>query len=178
MNEPDDSMVSSSRNPQAREADYSDPFGGDPESLEHDRLIIRSLMASDLGSIQRIDRRATGRDRSDYIAHKVSEVIEQTGVRISLVAEDDGIVVGFIMARLDYGEFGRTFAMAVIDNIGVDPGYSGIGQSLMRQLVGNLGSLRVDGIRTIARWDDCELIRFLARNGFAPCERVALRYPL
>lgn len=178
MNPTDESLFSSRRNPEAQEADFSDPFGGDPEALENGRLTIRSLEAADLPALARIDRHATGRDRSAYLAHKVSEVLEQSGVRISLVAEDQGMAVGFVMARLDHGEFGRTFPMAVVDTIGVDPGWHGVGQELLRQLIGNLRSLRVDGMRTIVRWDDHELNRFLSTNGFAPAGRIALRCPL
>jgi len=178
MNDPDEPIFSSRRNPENQEADFSDPFSSDPDSLEHNDVYIRSLMASDANALKRIDRKATGKDRAGYIQQKINEAINHTGVRISLVAEDDGMVVGFIMARLDHGEFGRTFSMAVIDNIGVDPGYHGVGQALMRQLIANLGSLRVDGIRTIARWDDHEINRFLSHNGFSPSQRIALRCPL
>ncbi len=178
MNNQDENIYSSSHNPETREADYSDQLGGDPESLERSDLNIRSLMERDLNAIKRIDRHITGKDRSAYLAQKVSEVLNQSGIRISLVAENDGLVVGFIMARLDHGEFGRTFSMAVIDNIGVDPGYSGVGQSLMRQLLGNLGSLRMDGLRTIVSWDDFDMNRFLSNNGFTPSQRIALRCPL
>ena len=178
MNTQDDPVFSTKRNPENQEADFSDPFSSDPDSLEHNDVYIRSLMESDVSAICRIDRHAMKRDRSGYIQQKVSEVINQSGVRISLVAESEGMLVGFIMARLDYGEFGRTSSMAVIDNIGVDPGYTGIGQELMRQLIANLGSLRVDGIRTIIRWDDCDLIRFLSHNGFVQSQRIALRCPL
>ena len=178
MNEQDEPMFSSRRNPESQEADYSDPFNSDPDSLERTAACIRSLMPADAAAIIRIDRKATGRDRTGYIRQKISEAIGHTGIRISLVAEDDGLVVGFIMARLDYGEFGRTVSMAVIDNIGVSPGYHGIGPALMRQLAANLGSLRVDGIRTIVRWDDHEMNRFLSHNGFGPSQRIALRCTL
>ncbi len=178
MKTQDEPLFSPRHNPEAQEADFSDPFGGDPESLERSPLRIRSLNAGDLPAIARIDHRATRRDRHLYLAQKVSEVLDQTGVRLSLVAEDHDMPVGYIMARLDYGEFGRTFATAVIDTIGVDPGYHGIGQALLAQLTGNLRSLRVEGMRTIVRWDDGELVRFLSQNGFAPAARIALRCAL
>ncbi|GJL81838.1 MAG: hypothetical protein DHS20C01_14720 [marine bacterium B5-7] len=174
----DEPLFSSRRNPESQEADFSDSFGGDPEALENSQLNIRSLSLGDLAAIVRIDRHATGRDRSAYLAQKTAEVLEQSGVRISLVAEDKDMAVGFIMARLDYGEFGRTFPMAVIDTIGVDSGYHGVGQALLQQLTGNLRTLRVDGMRTIVRWDDHELIHFLSNNAFAPAQRIALRCPL
>ncbi len=63
MNTQDESVFSSSRNPESQEADFSDPFSSDPESLEHNETYIRSLMDSDLSAIKRIDRRAMGRGR-------------------------------------------------------------------------------------------------------------------
>lgn len=178
MNTDDEPLFSSRHNPETMEANFGDAFGGDPESLENARLTIRSLASGDVAAIARIDRRASGRDRFGYIAQKAAEVLEQSGVRISLVAEDHGMPIGFIMARLDYGEFGRTSPAAVIDTIGVDPGYHDVGRALMGQLAGNLRSLRVDGMRTIVRWDDGAMTGFLARNGFAPAERLALRCAL
>lgn len=171
----DENLFSSTRSPEAQGADFNDPIDPDADTGARRNIVIRSLMDSDRAAISRIDRRATGRDRSAYLNHKISEGLEQSGVRISLVAEDDGMVVGFIMARLDHGEFGRTFPVAVIDNIGVHPDYHGVGAQLLDQLVGNLRTLRVDGMRTIVRWDDHELNRFLSHHGFAPADRIALR---
>ncbi len=137
---------------------------------------VRSLQESDLAAIQRIDKRTTGNDRKDYLRRKVSEVLSDSGIRVSMVAEIDSMVVGFIMARVDYGEFGRAETMAVIDTVGVDPGFRGAGAgfSLMRQLVDNLASLRVEQMRTVVDWDDFDLNRFLSRCGFKPAQRLGL----
>ncbi len=172
----DDEMIVSSRhNPETQEANFSDALGDSPESLARSEFDIRSLAASDANAIYRIDRRLTGQDRSDYLAQKIDEVINQSGIRVSLVVECDGLVAGFIMAQLDYGEFGRTAPIAVIDTIGIDPGQPGAGTALLNQLFANLGSLRLDGVRTIVRWDDTAMIRFLSKAGFAPAPQVALR---
>ncbi|MBS1269320.1 MAG: hypothetical protein MAG794_00269 [Gammaproteobacteria bacterium] len=173
---PDDNQIADSRrNPEAQEANFSDALGDSPESLARDTFEIRSLAAVDANAIYRIDRRLSGRDRTDYLARKIDEVINQSGIRVSLIAEDDGLVVGFVMARLDYGEFGRTAATAVIDTIGVDPDSPGAGSVLLEQLFANLGSLRLDGARTIVRWDDTALNHFLSKAGFEPAPQLALR---
>lgn len=160
----------------AREIDFSDSSGDDFEALSRDRVPIRSLQAEDMDAVVRIDRKINGQDRTEYYRRRFSEVLEESGVRISLVAEMDDQVVGFIMARVDYGEFGRTDAVAVFDNIAVAPSARGhhVGPALMDQLLANLRTLRVEVARTEVEWDRFDMNRFLARCGFCPAEQVAL----
>jgi predicted N-acetyltransferase YhbS len=171
----DEPMVSSRHNPEMQEANFRDALDDSPESRGRNEYDIRALCAADVNALHRIDRHLTGRGRAEYLEQKVDEVINQTGIRVSLVAESDGLVVGFIMARLDYGEFGRTAPIAVIDTIGADPGSPGAGSAMLEQLFANLSSLRLDGVRTIVRWDDAEMNRFLSKAGFEPGRQLALR---
>ncbi|MEE8366472.1 MAG: GNAT family N-acetyltransferase [Gammaproteobacteria bacterium] len=169
-------MVASSRhNPETQEVDFSDALDDSPESLARTEFEIRSLVDNDLNAICRIDKRLTGLDRSDYLAQKMDEVTNQSGIRVSLVAERDGLVAGFIMARMDYGEYGQTASFAVIDTIGIYPGYPGAGSALLTQLFANLGSLRLDALRTIVKWDDTAMNHFLSKAGFEPAPLLALR---
>ncbi len=158
------------------ELDYSSPHGDDPGALSRDRVPVRSMTEADLEPMIAIDRRATGEDRSAYYKRKQREAMRETGIRVSLVAELDGHPVGFIMARVDYGEFGHTEPQAVMDTIGVDPGYRGrgVGRALMSQLIANLASLRVDHIRTQLDWNDVGLISYLDNAGFTPAQCVVL----
>lgn len=171
----DDKLVSSRHNPEMQEANFRDALEESLESLDRGGFSIRGLAAADADAVHRIDRHLTGHSRTEYLTRKIDEVINQSGIRVSLVAENDGLVVGFIMARLDYGEFGRTAATAVIDTIGVDPGNPGAGTAMLEQLFANLTSLRLDGVRTIVRWDDTDMIHFLARARFEPGQQLALR---
>jgi len=162
------------------------PFADADEELENLEQgleaspIIRSLAAGDLRDICRIDRHITGHDRTAYLEQKVAEVLTDSGIRVSLVAEVDHMVAGFMMARLDYGEFGRIDSTAVVDTVGVGPEYkgAGIGTDLLAQLLKNLEVLHVEEIRTEVDWDNHELNRFLAHCGFAPTQRLALHCPL
>ncbi len=146
------------------------------ETVVRDEMMVRSLQEGDLRRVIRIDERITGRNRLAYYERKFCEALRESGVRISLVAETDGLVTGFVMARVDYGEFGQAAATATIDTIGVDPTASGtrIGQALVSQLLVNLGALRVETVRTEVRWRDLELLGFLNRCGFAPAQRLSL----
>ncbi|MFQ5955763.1 MAG: GNAT family N-acetyltransferase [Kiloniellales bacterium] len=156
--------------------DYSDPGGDDFVALARDRVPVRSMQADDLDMIVRIDRKLTGTDRSQYYRRKLEEVMAESGVRISLVAELDGQPVGFVMARTDFGEFGRTEPAAVIDAVGVAPehGREGVGRALMSQLLANLAALGVETVRTEVAWDNFSLLKFLHRCGFLPAQRLVL----
>lgn len=154
------------------------PIELDYPALWRDRIRVRSLTEGDLPAIVAIDRANTGRNRREYIRHLVGEVLNRSGIRVSLVAEtDQGAPVGFIMVRIDFGEFGRLEPEAVIDTIGVDPLFAqhGIGTALMSQLLVNLRGLQIEKVRTGVAWNDYKLLRFLEQRGFAPSQRVALR---
>lgn len=164
----------------ARERDFSDPGGDDFEALSRDIVPVRSFQASDIDEIIRIDRRITRRDRTDYFRRKAAEALEESGVRVSVVAESDGQIAGFVMARLDYGAFGRTEPEAVIDTIGVDPAFAHhhVGDALISQLLTNLQALKVESVRTELAWDNFDLLGFLCHAGFVPAQRVVLSRPV
>ncbi len=146
------------------------------QALPRDRVAVASLTADDLDALVVIDGKLTGRDRRPYMTAKLDEALLDSGIRISLAARIDGIVAGFIMARLDFGDFGRTDAVAVIDTIGVHPEFAGrgIAQALLSQLMVNLNGLRVESAETTIALDDFELLGFLYRSGFQPTQRIAL----
>lgn len=152
----------------------------DTEDLWRDKIPVRSLTRNDLQAVINLDRRVTGRDRTGYYQRTVREALHDSGVRLSMVAESDAAPIGFIMARVDYGEFGETASEAVMDTLGVHPEFSGrrIGSALMRQLLANLQGLRVERVRTEVRWDELELLAFLKRQGFQPSQRLSLTLAL
>ncbi|MDE2228721.1 MAG: GNAT family N-acetyltransferase [Alphaproteobacteria bacterium] len=159
------------------EIDYSSPSGDDFEALSHDRVPIRSMVTDDFAAILHIDRRLTGRDRTAYFKHKLAEAMDESGVRVSLVAVVDAAVAGFVMARVELGEFGSVESEAVIDTIGVDAdrGHNGVGTALVSQLITNLAGLRVENVRTEVGWNQFGLLSFLDRLGFRPQSRLALK---
>jgi ribosomal protein S18 acetylase RimI-like enzyme len=150
--------------------------GDDYETLSRDRVPVRSLKEDDLAAVARIDRKLTGRDRSAYYAAKLREMLTESGIRVSLVAEEDGLVVGFVMARVDFGEFGKVDKSAILDTIGVLPGFagSGIGHALLSQLFLNLAILQVETVLTQVSPENIGLQRFLYSCGFHPSQRLML----
>ncbi len=160
----------------AQEINYGGPAGPDFGSLARDRIPVRAMRADDLRALIAIDRAIVGRDRSAYFERKLADALEASDVRVSLVAELDARPVGFIMARVDLGEFGRVEPTAVMDTIGVDPDYRdrGVGGALLSQLIVNLRTLQVEQIRTEVDWRDQTLLSYLERFDFAPAQQLCL----
>ena len=157
-------------------ADFSDPDGDDFEALSRDKVLVRSMTGEDLAAIRRIDEKLTGNDRQDYFEAKLDEALRESGVRVSLVAEIDGLAVGYLMARADFGEYGRAESVAVMDTLGVNPNQAGagVGSALISQLLANLDALRVERVRTRVRWDQFQLSRFFKHHGFVPAQQMSL----
>jgi ribosomal protein S18 acetylase RimI-like enzyme len=158
----------------APEINYGDRSGNDFERLARDNADVRAMESGDLVDIVRIDRSITGRNRQDYMHHKLVEAMHGSAIRVSLTARMDGTIVGFLMARVDLGDFGRTEPVAVIDTIGVDSGYAhrGVGHALLSQLFVNLGALRIERTESVVAPRDLALLGFFYDVGFAPSQRL------
>lgn len=152
----------------------------DGQDLSEDRVAVRSLTMNDLPRVIGIDRDITGRDRTTYFKRKVADVMRENGVRLSMVAEVEETPAGFIMARVDYGEFGQAEAEAVLDTIGVDAEFAGqdVGTVLVSQLLDQLANLQVERVRTVVEWNNAALIAFLDRLGFRPTQNLTLALAL
>lgn len=163
---------------QVAEVNYGGPATPDFGPLARDRIPVRTMREGDLRAIVAIDRRITGQDRAAYLERKLAEALRESDVRVSLVAERDGGPVGFIMARVDFGEFGRLEPTAILDTIGVDPDYrdGGVGRALLSQLLINLMTLRVESIRTELDWRERDLLAFLDHCGFHPAQQLCFEY--
>jgi len=137
---------------------------------------VRPLKGIDIAAIDKIDTRLTGLDRSAYYASKFREMLDDSGARVSMVAEKEGGITGFIMARIDYGEFGQVEKAAVIDTIGVNPEFagSGVGHALISQLILTLSSLQIESVRTKVEHENSGLRNFLSKRGFIPSQRLIL----
>jgi ribosomal protein S18 acetylase RimI-like enzyme len=147
----------------------------DPGAPASPDVAVRSLQDDDLAELVRIDREITGEDRTDYLGHKLDEVLNESAIRVSLIAETEPRPVGFIMARVDFGEYGQMEPVAVIDTIAVDPRLvrQGIGNALLSQLLANMGALRVERVETQVAWDNFELLGFFHHCGFGPSQSLA-----
>jgi ribosomal protein S18 acetylase RimI-like enzyme len=152
----------------------------EPGVLETDAVLVRTMREADLEAVVTIDAMATGRRRPRYFELMIQRAVKQAGVQVSLVAEMDGRVVGFLIGSLYYGEFGVMEPTASIDAVSVDPRARGrhVGKAMMRQLRLNLGALHITILRTEVAWDDFDLLAFFKSEGFVPARRLCLERAL
>lgn len=141
-----------------------------------DDVFVRSLRPDDLDAVTAIDARLLGRRRDEFLRLKLGRAFSDTGIALSLVAEVDRAVVGFLLARVYYGEFGVTERVAVMDVLGVHPDHRGrhVGAALIDQLRTNLLGLGIRTLQTEVSWDRVDLIGFFQREGFVPAARICL----
>ena len=137
---------------------------------------IRGLRPEDLEAVIALDARNTGRRREEFFRLKLQQNLVESGIKVSLAAELDGIFVGFLLARVFYGEFGRMEPAAVLDTIDVHPDFRnrGVGRALLRQLRVNLRGLNVPRLQTEVAWEDLEVLAFFHHEGFRPAPRFCL----
>ena len=137
---------------------------------------VRGRKPADLEAVIALDARNVGRRREEFFRIKLQQNLQETGIKVSLAAELDGIFAGFLLARVYYGEFGTMEPVAVLDTIGVHPDFRGrgVGHALLRQLQVNLHGLGVGTLRTEVGWDEPELLRFFQHTGFQPAPRFCL----
>lgn len=146
----------------------------DDEALEKEPLYIRTLAPADLTGIVAVDRRLSRGERAEYLSRKVDEALAESAIRVSLVAEEQGAIVGFLMARVDFGDFGRVVATAELDTLGVDPRFArkGYGQALLEQLLKNLQALGVETVQTEVDRGSFALLGWFYKMGFGPSPRL------
>lgn len=154
--------------------DYSEVTSDQPGAMARDLVACRSLRDGDLSALVKIDRKISGRNHANYYEQKMAEALGESGVRVSLVAEQDNHVVGFVMARVDFGEYDRIEPIAVLDSLAVDPDYAHhlVGTALLSQLLANLSALQIEVVRSETDAEHAAVFGFLKRNGFYRSQRL------
>jgi N-acetylglutamate synthase-like GNAT family acetyltransferase len=122
-----------------------------------------------------IDEKILGENRRNYWERKL-ELMNHKASQISLVAEMEGRVVGFVLGDISGWEFGVPETIGWIDTIGVEPAYQkkGVATTLARELVQNLKSLGVKTIYTLVSWNDWDLLQFFHAMGFSRGDLINL----
>lgn len=173
--DPDNAITLPQGEGPGHEVNFGSDEANDFERLARGAAEVRAMTPADLNEIVRIDRAITGRDRSEYIAARLAEAMQDSAIRVSLAARMDGAIVGYLMARADLGDFGRTEPVAVVDTIGIDPDYAhrGLAHAMLAQLSANLSALQVERMETVVRMADLPLLGFFQDVGFTPSQRLS-----
>jgi len=143
------------------------------DSLEN--LEIRTLKKEDLGTLIKIDEKVLGESRKDYWEKRLA-VMSNKSSEVSLVAEVEGQVVGFILGDISGWEFGVPESIGWMDTIGVDPAYQkrGIARALAHELIKNLKAIGVRTVYTLVSWDNWDLLQFFHAMGFTRGDMINL----
>jgi ribosomal protein S18 acetylase RimI-like enzyme len=141
-----------------------------------DRLVIRTMKEQDLDAIVEIDTKVLGEQRRDYWYNKIVKQKDSRPEDVSLVAEIDGKVVGFILGGVSGWEFKVPTHIGWIDTIGIDPDYQnrGIARLLTNKLIENLKKYNIDTVYTLVNWNDWDLLQFFHKMGFTRGDMINL----
>jgi len=136
---------------------------------------IRALKAEDMDAIVNIDERVLGEERKNYWERRL-RLMNHRSTQISLVAEVQGEVVGFILGEVSGWEFGVPETIGWMDTIGIDPAYQkkGVATALARELIQNLKAIGVRAIYTLVSWNDWDLLQFFHSMGFTRGDMINL----
>ncbi len=131
-------------------------------------VTVRAVESSDLPSIIRIDEKLSGQTRKEYWQRR----LEMAALRppwMSLVAETDGRIAGFLFGWVAESEFGISQPTAWVDLVGVDPPYRGRGvaHALIDRFVRSGQELRaVEKVATLIDLAQADVRDFFLRQGF------------
>jgi predicted N-acetyltransferase YhbS len=136
---------------------------------------IRPLRKEDLEAIVEIDEKVLGERRKDYWEKKLRLMNEKSS-EVSLVAEVEGNVLGFILGDVSGWEFGVPDTIGWIDTIGVDPVYQkkGLATALTHELIQRLKAIGAKTIYTLVSWDGWDLLQFFHAMGFTRGDMINL----
>jgi ribosomal protein S18 acetylase RimI-like enzyme len=142
----------------------------------HEGLTVRVIREEDLPALVEIDALAGGTSRTDYLQDRVRRSLEAPAT-ISLAAENEGQVVGFMIGQVCRGEFGILDAVATVDTVAIHPEFQGrgTGRRLMGEFLLRAKKAGAAQVRTIVDWNQWDLLGFFRTLGFAPGADVVLQ---
>lgn len=129
---------------------------------------VRAIEPSDLPALMRIDEKLSSQTRKEYWDRR----LEMAALRppwMSLVAETDGRIAGFLFGWVAESEFGLSQPTAWVDLIGVDPPYRGrgIAHALIDRFVRSAEQLRaIQKVATLIDLTQADVREFFLRQGF------------
>jgi len=130
------------------------------------RVTIRPMTPNDVEAIVQIDVKVIGKSRAEYWKKIVPENPEHAF--LSLVAEFEGKVIGFVLGEVSGWEFGVPDTIGWLTIIGVDPDYQhrGVARRLSQEFIKNLKAMNVRVVYTLVNWNDWDLLKFYKAMGF------------
>jgi len=111
---------------------------------------LRPISELDIEPVSAIDEKITGRYHPEEWESRFAFYLRRDP-ELSLVAEMDGKVVGFMLGDVRSGEFGLHEPAGWIEVLGVDPAAQGhsIGRMLLDGMIANFRERKVHAVRTL-----------------------------
>ncbi len=137
---------------------------------------IREITLQDAAAIQLIRKAISEEDGSVDFEKLIERQISESGGKLSLVAEINKRVVGYMISTTLYAGFGIKKS-AWIMAIGVLPEYmgQGIGLSLARKICDIYKEKGIKNIYSSVLWDSTDVLSFFKKLGFERSEFINLK---
>lgn len=137
---------------------------------------VRPLAPRDLADVIAIDATLSARSRSAYFERRLACAKRRPEHHVQFAVDEDGALVGYALARLLQGEFGRAEPGLRLEVIGVKRGAQnrGVGTALIGALEAQARRRKADELRTAALWRDHALLRFLDTHGWSLAANLVL----
>lgn len=144
-----------------------------------ERIRVRRLAKTDLDSLLRIEK-ALADEVSDDLRSSILECFDPSRAPMSLGAELDGQLIGFIIGELKLWEFGEKQPVGWIKEVGVDPEYQGqgVGEVLGQELMRYFKSKGVRIVKTVVEWNSGDIISYFGTLGFKKGSQIVLEADL
>jgi ribosomal protein S18 acetylase RimI-like enzyme len=148
-------------------------------------VAIRPLVSQDFEKVVALDRHVLHGARRGYFERRLQAALRQPKRHVQLAAVAGDRLLGFALARIAGGEFGRPDAEAILEAVGVDPSsqHHGIGRRLMGSFEELLRARAIKSLVTQVDWRNHAMMKFVDGAGFAlapylKVERKVHRMPL
>jgi ribosomal protein S18 acetylase RimI-like enzyme len=137
---------------------------------------VRPLEKGDLDAVIALDLKNVGRSRLGYFERRLASALRDPKSHLQLAATGPSGLVGFSLARLTSGEYGRPEPAVLLEAVGVDPStqHAGIGRRMMEALTAKAAARGVATVVTEVDWHNHAMLRFLAGAGFTLAPRLLL----
>lgn len=136
---------------------------------------LRRMRLDDLAGVVAIQRGITRQPVSERWRALLAGHLHRDD-RLGLVAEEEGRILGFLLAGYRVGEFGGEH-LGWIENLGVDPTHmgQGVGRALADALIELFRIQGVTEVHAAVRWDSSDILSFFQRLGFDRSPYINLR---
>jgi L-amino acid N-acyltransferase YncA len=137
---------------------------------------VRPLRFADLDRLVAIDSAHVSESRRRFFEKRLNHIRDHPEDFVHVGVVRDGALVGFAVARIMRGEFGRDQATATLDAVGVmtESQERGVGRSLMSGLIAAMREKGVQSLQSQADWTQHALLRFFDASGFRLAPRMML----